>query len=526
MTMGDALNMLVIDDSIDDRMLYRRLLKEAFGERLGLAEEASGEGGLGAIEKTEPRCVLLDYSLPGRNGIEVLKLIRLKHPHLPVILLTGQGSEAIAIRSMKEGAQDYITKAAITPEMLGLVIQMAIEKSALQKRIDEQHVALEIFTQALAHDLKEPVRTVCSFAQMICDGEVAGDGRDEYMRHVRDAGDRMALLIDSVFSYTQLDGLGEPKRERVDLNETVESAKANLSALFRERHTTVSADSLPEVTGSRIQIIQVLQNLMSNAVSHSPKPVHIRIGATSDGGAVRVAVRDDGPGIAPEHQRQIFEPFRRLNRDNAHCGLGLAICQKIIEAHGGKIGCESAIGQGTSFFFSLPRAKPADSESAREESTAGTDRAGEGPRIANVLLVDDRDDDILFTRTLVTGRRGMRCNFLVANDGKAGLEVVRDHFRKKDAVDLILLDVNMPVMNGFEMLEAMSQDADLRRIPVVMYSGSTREKDKERSRSLGAIGYLTKPMLFEHLLPIIAKAPGIGLEREDEAGPPVLMRRG
>jgi two-component system CheB/CheR fusion protein len=453
----------------------------------------------------------------------VLKLIRLKHPHLPVILLTGQGSEAIAIRSMKEGAQDYITKAAITPEMLGLVIQMAIEKSALQKRIDEQHVALEIFTQALAHDLKEPVRTVCSFAQMICDGEVGGDARDEYMHHIRDAGDRMALLIDSVFSYMQLDGLGEPKREMVSLNEAVAAAKANLSALFREHHTTVSADPLPEVAGSRIQIIQVLQNLMSNAVSHSSRPVHISIGATSDNRAVRVVVRDDGPGIAPEHQRQIFEPFRRLNRDNAHCGLGLAICQKIVEAHGGKIECESAIGQGTSFFFSLPRAMLVDSKSARQDLTTGTSGAREGLRIANVLLVDDRDDDILFTRALVTGPRGMRCNFLVANDGKAGLEMIRDHFRKQDPVDLILLDVNMPVMNGFEMLEAMGQDADLRRIPVVMCSGSTREKDKERSRSLGAIGYLTKPLRFEHLQPIIAKAPGIGLA-QDAAGPPVLMR--
>ena len=137
--MEDMLAVLVIDDNVDDRMLYRRVLKKAFGDRLSLAEEASGERGLDAIAKTEPRCVLLDYSLPGRNGIEVLKLIRLKHAHLPVILLTGQGSEAIAIRSMKEGAQDYITKATITVELLGLVIQMAMEKSALQKRVHEQH---------------------------------------------------------------------------------------------------------------------------------------------------------------------------------------------------------------------------------------------------------------------------------------------------------------------------------------------------------------------------------------------------
>ena len=106
MSVEDTLNVLVIDDNVDDRMLYRRVLKKAFGDRLNLAEEASGERGLDAIAKTEPRCVLLDYSLPGRNGIEVLKRIRSKHPHLPVILLTGQGNEAVAVQSMKEGAQD------------------------------------------------------------------------------------------------------------------------------------------------------------------------------------------------------------------------------------------------------------------------------------------------------------------------------------------------------------------------------------------------------------------------------------
>jgi signal transduction histidine kinase len=521
--MEDALDVLVIDDSVDDRMFYRRVLKEAFGERLSLAEETSGERCLEAIEKTEPRCVLLDYSLPGRNGIEVLKRIRLKYPHLAVILLTGQGSEAIAVRSMKEGAQDYITKATITPEMLGLVIQMAIEKSALQKRIDEQHVALEIFSQALAHDLKEPVRTVCCFAQMICDGRGGVSGRDDYVRYIRDAGERMALLIDSVLSYTQLDGLGDPEREVVGLDEALASAKTNLAALFLEHDTTVSADPLPEVAGSRIQIVQVLQNLMSNAVSHSAEPVHISIGAASDSRAVRVVVRDDGPGIAPEHQRQIFEPFRRLNRDNVHCGLGLAICQKIVEAHGGKLGCESAIGLGSSFFFTLPRAAAVNSQSAREAPIVGTREPGGSVRVANVLLVDDRDDDILFTRALITGRLGMRCNLLVAHDGKAGLELIRDHFRKNDHIDLILLDINMPVMNGFEMLEAIGEDADFRRIPVVMCSGSKREKDKERSRALGAIGYLAKPVRFEHLQPIIAKSPGIRLA-EEATGQPILMR--
>jgi signal transduction histidine kinase len=523
MSVEGKLNIFVIDDSADDRALYRRALKEAFGATLSLAEEASGERGLAAIEKAEPDCVLLDYSLPGHNGIEVLKRIRSRHPHLPVILLTGQGNEAIAVQAMKEGAQDYITKAAITPETLSRVIRMAIEHSALQERIREQHEALEIFSHALAHDLKEPVRTVCSFARMICNGEVADDKSDEYMRHILNAGDRMGLLIDSVFSYTQLDGGQEPNGEFFSLDEAVEAAKANLSALFAERGTMVGAEPLPDVAGNRIQIIQVLQNLMSNAVSHNTKPVHISIRAERAGDAVRVFVSDDGPGIAPDDQRRIFEPFQRLNRDNAHCGLGLAICQKIVEAHGGKIECKSEIGLGSSFFFTLPSAATADCAQPADEPVAKVREATQNGALANVLLVDDRDDDILFTRLLLTGPLGLRCNLLVAHDGKEGLTAIHDQVGKNDPVDLVLLDINMPVMNGFEMLEAIGKDATLSRIPVVMCSGSTREKDKERSRALGAVGYLAKPVRLEQLQPIIAKSSGIRLA-PDPAGPPTLFR--
>jgi DNA-binding NtrC family response regulator len=148
--MEDVVRVLVIDDSDDDRMLYRRALKKVFGDRLSVTEQPSGDSVLQVIEKSDPSCVLLDYSLPGQNGIEVLKLIRSKRPHLPVILMTGQGSEAVAVQSIKEGAQDYITKAEVTPDTLGRVIRLAIEKSALNKQVDEQHAAFEIFSRDLA----------------------------------------------------------------------------------------------------------------------------------------------------------------------------------------------------------------------------------------------------------------------------------------------------------------------------------------------------------------------------------------
>ncbi len=530
MSMEGKLHILAIDDSVDDRTFYRRVLAEAFGERLQFAEEADGESGLAAIAKAEPTCVLLDYSLPGQNGVEVLKRIRVRNPHLAVILLTGYGNEAIAVRAMKEGAQDYITKGAITAETLSHVVRAAIETSALRRRVSEQRAALEVFTQALAHDLKEPVRTVNSFAKMICSGEVESEDREELTRHIRDAGERMSLLIDSVFSYTQLDGQGKPRHEIVGLGEAVAAAEVNLAALFRDRGTVVRADGLPDVMGSRIQIIQVLQNLMSNSVRHSPGPVCISIDAAREGAFQRVFVRDDGPGIEAEHQIQIFEPFRRLNRDNDHCGLGLTICQKIVEAHGGKIGCQSEIGRGASFFFTLPAAGARADAGAGKSSgvpeaalAAGARKAVVGDKVANVLLVDDREDDILFARTFVTGKVGMTCNLLVAHDGKEGLATLRERIAADDPIDLILLDINMPVMNGFEMLEAMRKDAALDGIPVVMCSGSTREKDMERSRKLGAIGYLAKPVRFEHLQPVIAQSTRVRLA-QNGAGRPLLLR--
>jgi signal transduction histidine kinase len=520
--MKDVVNVLAIDDSIDDLRLYRRVLDKAFGDLLHLTEESSGESGLDAIENAEPCCVLLDYSLPGRNGVEILKRIRLNFPYLPVVLLTGQGSESVAVQSLKEGAQDYITKAEITPDTLGRAVRMAIEKCRLQRQVADQHGALETFSQALAHDLREPVRTIRSFAHAICNGEIEDAARDEYMCHIRDASVRMGVLIDTILSYTQLEGDGVVRHEAFDLDDALASARANLSALLRERGTIVVTDALPTVTGSRVQIIQVFQNLMSNAVAHNPEPVRIDISAARDGGTVRVVVRDDGRGIAPEYQLKIFGAFHRLNRGNEHCGLGLAICKKIVESHGGNIECESEVDRGSSFSFTLP-GPAALIENVSQATDVKTQERTDTTTIANVLIVDDLDGDILLARSLLSGPDGMFCNFLVARDGEEGLAAIRDRIGMNDPVDLILLDINMPGMNGLEMLDALTQDVELRRIPVVMCSGSPREKEKERARLLGAVGYLTKPPYFEDLKSIFPSCIGIRLV-DQVVGPPILVR--
>ena len=166
--MTETIGVLIIDDSEDDRALYRRTLAKSAESTYEIAEAEDGEAGLARLDELSPDCVLLDYSLPGRNGVEVLKRLRVKHPFVPVVMLTGQGSETVAVTAMQEGAQNYISKATITPEALQRAIRVAIEHCAMERRIQEQRSSLEIFTRALAHDLKEPVRTIKSFLTVIC----------------------------------------------------------------------------------------------------------------------------------------------------------------------------------------------------------------------------------------------------------------------------------------------------------------------------------------------------------------------
>lgn len=141
-----------------------------------------------------------------------------------------------------------------------------------------------------------------------------------------------------------------------------------------------------------------------------------------------------------------------------------------------------------------------------------------GASPAKVLVVDDMEDDLYMTRRFLGAPRGMKCEFIEAMDGKAGL----DALAASDAIDLVLLDINMPVMNGFEMLQQMRADPKMRDIPVVMYTGSTYDKDKERAASLGAQGYLEKPAQFPALSAIISTLPTIRLVPEDGDAPTLV----
>ena len=523
--MTAEISILIIDDSEDDRALYRRALTRGCGVAYDIVEAENGEHGLACMAENPPGCVLLDYSLPGRNGVEVLKRLRVKHPFVPVVMLTGHGNEAVAVIAMQEGAQNYISKATITPEALQRVIRVAIEHCAMEHRIHEQRGSLEIFTRALAHDLKEPVRTIKSFLSLLAGSEVFSEKGKGYFSFVQGATDRMEALIDAVYFYTRLDGsVQRISKEPCDADAVMEDAKSDISELIRERKALIASGPLPRVHANRRQLSQLLQNLLCNAIQHCEITPLIRIQAVEEAEHWSFCVADNGPGIDEFQRKRVFEPFKRLAHSRAKgLGLGLAICKRIVEAHGGKIWCEDGPEGGAAFHFTLPKA--ADMPAA-QDGTAGILPPPEaelaGQPLAGILLVDDSEGDIELTRIMLLEKSKLRCNLLVARDAHIAIEMLREQGDDAPMVNFLLLDINMPGMDGFELLEYIRTNVALRDMPVVICSTSGYDKDMERAKSLGALGYVVKPAELGKLKPFLDQVSTLHLVREE---PGYALRR-
>ena len=406
---------------------------------------------------------------------------------------------------------------AVAWENVGLFaeLQETIKSlQAQQTRIAAQHESLEVFSRALAHDLKEPVRTVRAFSDLIVNYDDPPETKRMYFELIRKASDRMAMLVDTVFQYTQLDDTARFSKRTVSMDRTVAAAIDNLAQLILDRGATVTAGPLPEIDGNATHMMQVVQNLMVNALRHGPPGIAIHVSAREEGDNVRITVSDNGPGLEATDLERIFMPFKRLNLNEDGAGLGLSTCRKIMALHGGTIWCDSTPGEGANFHFVLPApARPSHPQLPPPESSfEATAR-----RLAKVLLVDDREADVELTRVFLQVRDKCEFNLSVARGGQEALEVLRQAQSRGDGYDLLLLDINMPGMDGFEMLEEMARDQSISQTAVVMCSGSTYDDDLRRAAELGAAGYMVKPASLAQLKPMIASIPSLKLDQAGEA---------
>jgi PAS domain S-box-containing protein len=245
------------------------------------------------------------------------------------------------------------------------------EKEAELRRANED---LQQFAYSASHDLQEPVRNVVVYSELVArryHGLLDDDGR-QFLGFLSESGRRLATLIADLLAYTRA-GVMEGDIATVDSTVVLRHTLSSLSEAIRESDASVTYDWLPEVRMGESHLQQVFQNLIGNAVKYrNAEKARIHISATGLGASWRFAVADNGIGIDPQYKEKIFGVFKRLHRDQKYSGtgIGLAICQRVVERYGGRIWVESEPGRGSTFYFTVPQ-RISQARAAASDSASG-----------------------------------------------------------------------------------------------------------------------------------------------------------
>ncbi len=400
-----------------------------------------------------------------------------------------------------------------------------LERANLQLR--QSNRELEEFTSVVSHDLKEPLRTIEAYSNSLAQDFGAQLGPDGFqsINHLVQASRRLGHLINDLLS---LSGAGHIKRaaEPFAFVEIVATVRRDLADLIQRKNAEVLTEvPLPTVLGDAQRFTQLLANLVANGLKYNhslvPRviigaatPCHLARGQRGEGplareggmipGLVTLFVRDNGIGIDPRFHEQIFGIFRRLHSADEYegTGAGLAICQKIVEAHGGRLWVQSALGQGATFFFTLPgivpagterslavpRAEPAVPAHAAAETRRLLDtHLGNGAKPPRILLVEDIPEIALLTQQ-ISQRAGHHITWL------ASAEEAWEYLQK-DHPDLVLLDIHLPGMSGLELCRRL-RARGLHDLPIALFTQSQPHEGDCQSAS-GANYVLTKDLLAQ-----------------------------
>lgn len=347
-------DVLVVDDFPDTLALYDALLSED-GHRVRTAQ--SGAKALTMIDEREPEVVLLDVSMPGMDGYEVLRRLRARRGGGPaVLMLTAARRDPNAIEhGLREGADAYMTKPIESRELLARV-RGALEAHRLKRTLENQrrdHIAM------LVHDLRHPLASLGLLAEVLQADDLTAEERHGSVVTIRTLCADMARLVDGVLAASRLEaGVfnvdPRPTTARAVLAPTI----AALSPVATRRRITLvfEGELDAHLSADAIKLRQAIDNLVANALKFTPRGGRVRVAVEVKSGQVAFAVSDSGPGIPASERDSIFDRYRqgKTGRTAGGAGLGLAIAKGIAEAHGGSISVGDGALGGASFCLSVP----------------------------------------------------------------------------------------------------------------------------------------------------------------------------
>jgi signal transduction histidine kinase len=525
---------LIVDD-VPEKLLALEVVLEELDQIVVSAR--SGAEALRRLLQEDFVVILLDVNMPDMDGFETAALIRQRKrsEHTPIIFLTAFPDETHSDRGYSLGAVDYILT-PVVPDVLRTKVSVFVDLYRMSQqatRRAEERVALaheqaarlaaenanrakNEFLANVSHELRTPMNAILGMTQLALHEHLTPIVRD-YLKTVQSNAHSLLGLLNEILDVSKMEA-GKFGLQSVSFNlrELIDSVRQSHEFYAAEKglELLVAVDgSVPDAfVGDPVRLRQVLENLLSNAVKFTDQG-RVSIGVRGDSVTAREAnleftVTDTGVGISPEDQRRIFAPFTQVDatstRRQGGIGLGLAIASDLIRAMGGALAVQSALGRGSAFSFIVPLLRDLSRpETAPTETDSDEMPSAEPPAFADspaveklhVLLAEDVPaNQMLVVRAL--GKRGHTVD-VVRNGHEAIDRAGRQRF------DVILMDVQMPDLDGYQATAAVRALGGYSRIPIIALTAHAMPDDRQHCLAAGMDDYLAKPFDLRQLVQMV-----------------------
>ncbi|MFA6972661.1 MAG: PAS domain S-box protein [Gallionella sp.] len=363
---------------------------------------------------------------------------------------------------------------------------------------EQANLAKSDFLSSMSHELRSPLNAILGFAQLLeSDSPPPTPAQLESIAQILQAGWHLLKLINEILDLAKVEsGRVSMSEEAVSLAEVMLECKGMIETQAQQRGIQMvfpQFDAPCFVHADRTRLKQVLINLLSNAIKYNREQGNVEVDCnTSTPGRVRISIKDSGAGLPPEQLAQLFQPFNRLGQEagtEEGTGIGLVVAKRLVELMGGSIGVESTVGMGSVFWFELMLvAEPhINNETGDDVAALAQPHAPRGTRSHTLLYVEDNPANLKLVEQIIA--RHLDLSLLTATDGNTGIELARNKHP-----DVILMDINLPGINGFEALKILREDPLTVHIPVIAVSANAMQLDLDKGLKAGFFRYLTKPI--------------------------------
>ncbi|MES2397059.1 MAG: response regulator [Bacteroidota bacterium] len=553
------IRILMIDDDKDDFMIVRDIIRDVVHHKYTIDWRPSYEEGLKSIAEKKHDVYLIDYRLGAKTGLDLVKRAIEIGCEAPLIILTGENNFEIDNQAMNAGAADYIVKASISGQMLESSIRYAIANTnhkkemqelnaALEKRVKSRTISLEEtlsqlkksqielieaknkaeivantaelcsrsktdFLSCMSHEIRTPLNAIIGFTNVIFDTNLTKKQK-EYLNAIKTSGNLLMVLINDILDLAKVEA-GKMTFEYAPFN--LSNSISEILQLFETRikearlQLTFKFDpTIPEfLIGDSVRLNQIILNLVSNAIKFTKKGKIgieiLKLNEDKENVTLEFSVTDTGIGIPQNNLNTIFDKFQQATSETSNIyggtGLGLTIAKQLVELQGGTISVKSKVDKGSTFSFILSYKKIKSKFETETKEFVPKDLFG-SPLIKNVkiLVAEDESLNQLLISTLLE-KFGFEID--IAGNGKIVLEKLR-----KNKYDIILMDLQMPEMNGFETTYHIRNSKNP-TIPIIALTANVTTTDVEKCRTAGMNDYVSKPinnkLLYNTIIKYITK---------------------